>query len=165
MNGKRPTQKWKTNQSTKINLIGCDTIVNSPISFWYDSLDQGFPPFTKWSYTFIIKLQHIIAHYIHSIPRQLIIEIMSANQSYWIQKISCLPGVIHPKKASVLMIRASRYELQKVVQTLVHLWIYRIWRMAAMPVSIFRFCCYSFITMCRFWSGVLIGSICWCDCS
>ena len=29
-NGKRPKQKWKTNQSTKINLIGCDTIVNSP---------------------------------------------------------------------------------------------------------------------------------------
>ena len=23
-------QKWKTNQSTKINLIGFDTIVNSP---------------------------------------------------------------------------------------------------------------------------------------
>jgi hypothetical protein len=22
--------KWKTNQSTKINLIGCDTFVNSP---------------------------------------------------------------------------------------------------------------------------------------
>jgi hypothetical protein len=22
--------KWKTNQSTKLNLIGCDTIVNSP---------------------------------------------------------------------------------------------------------------------------------------
>ena len=29
-NGKRPKQKWKTNQSTKINQIGCDTIVNSP---------------------------------------------------------------------------------------------------------------------------------------
>jgi hypothetical protein len=29
-NGKRPKQKWKMNQSTKINLIGCDTIVNSP---------------------------------------------------------------------------------------------------------------------------------------
>ena len=29
-NGRRPQQKWKTNQSTKINLIGCDTIVNSP---------------------------------------------------------------------------------------------------------------------------------------
>ena len=30
-NGKRPQKiKWKTNQSTKINLIGCDTIVNSP---------------------------------------------------------------------------------------------------------------------------------------
>ena len=29
-NGKRPKKKWKTNQSTKINLIGCDTIVNSP---------------------------------------------------------------------------------------------------------------------------------------
>ena len=26
-------KKWKTNQSTKINLIGCDTIVNSPSSF------------------------------------------------------------------------------------------------------------------------------------
>ena len=22
--------KWKMNQSTKINLVGCDTIVNSP---------------------------------------------------------------------------------------------------------------------------------------
>ena len=30
INRKRPKQKWKTNQSTKINLIGCDTIVNSP---------------------------------------------------------------------------------------------------------------------------------------
>jgi hypothetical protein len=30
INGKRPKQKWKTNQSTKINLIGRDTIVNSP---------------------------------------------------------------------------------------------------------------------------------------
>ena len=29
-NGKQPTKKWKTNQSTIINLIGCDTIVNSP---------------------------------------------------------------------------------------------------------------------------------------
>ena len=29
-NGKRIIQKWKKNQSTKINLIGCDTIVNSP---------------------------------------------------------------------------------------------------------------------------------------
>ena len=28
--GRQPKQKWKTNQSTKINLIGCDTIVNSP---------------------------------------------------------------------------------------------------------------------------------------
>jgi hypothetical protein len=25
-------KKWKTNKSTKINLIGCDTIVNSPSS-------------------------------------------------------------------------------------------------------------------------------------
>ena len=35
-------QKWKTNQSTKINLIGCDTIVNSP-SFLccYFSLRRG----------------------------------------------------------------------------------------------------------------------------
>ena len=29
--------KWKTNQSTKINLIGCDTIVNSP-SFYFFSI-------------------------------------------------------------------------------------------------------------------------------
>ena len=28
--GRRPKKKWKTNQSTKIDLIGCDTIVNSP---------------------------------------------------------------------------------------------------------------------------------------
>ena len=32
-NVKRPKQKWQTNQSTKINLIGCDTIVNSPSYF------------------------------------------------------------------------------------------------------------------------------------
>ena len=25
---KQPLKKWKTNQLTKINLIGCDTIVN-----------------------------------------------------------------------------------------------------------------------------------------
>ena len=29
------TKKWKTNQSTKINLIGCDTILNSPSSYYY----------------------------------------------------------------------------------------------------------------------------------
>ena len=29
-NRKWPKQIWKTNQSTKINLIGCDTIVTSP---------------------------------------------------------------------------------------------------------------------------------------
>jgi hypothetical protein len=30
-NGRQPKKiKWKTNPSTKINLIGCDTIVNSP---------------------------------------------------------------------------------------------------------------------------------------
>jgi hypothetical protein len=28
--GRRPKKNWKTNQSTKFNLIGCDTIVNSP---------------------------------------------------------------------------------------------------------------------------------------
>ena len=33
-NGKRPKKNWKTNQSTKINLIGCDTIVNSPSDLW-----------------------------------------------------------------------------------------------------------------------------------
>jgi hypothetical protein len=34
-NGKRPQEiKLKTNQSTKINLIGCDTIVNSPSCCW-----------------------------------------------------------------------------------------------------------------------------------
>ena len=33
-NGRRPQKiKWKTNQTTKINLIGCDTIVNSPSLF------------------------------------------------------------------------------------------------------------------------------------
>ena len=34
-NGKRPKQKWKTNKSTKINLIGCDTIVNSPSNTYF----------------------------------------------------------------------------------------------------------------------------------
>jgi hypothetical protein len=32
LNGRRPetNKKWKTNQSSKNNLIGCDTIANSP---------------------------------------------------------------------------------------------------------------------------------------
>jgi predicted house-cleaning NTP pyrophosphatase (Maf/HAM1 superfamily) len=30
MTSKKKIKNWKTNQSTKINLIGCDTIVNSP---------------------------------------------------------------------------------------------------------------------------------------
>ena len=29
-NGRQPQKKLKTNQLTQINLIGCDTIVNSP---------------------------------------------------------------------------------------------------------------------------------------
>ena len=34
-NGRRPQKnKWKTNQSSKINLIGYDTIVNSPSSIF-----------------------------------------------------------------------------------------------------------------------------------
>ena len=33
-------QKWKTNQSTKINIIGCDTIVNSPSLDYYPDI-QG----------------------------------------------------------------------------------------------------------------------------
>ena len=46
-NGRRPQKKmeddlkkkWKTNQSTKINLIGCDTIVNSPsLSNYYNDI-------------------------------------------------------------------------------------------------------------------------------
>ena len=44
-NGKRPKQKWKTNQSTKINLIGCDTIVNSPSLIIY-----GFSFYPLYSY-------------------------------------------------------------------------------------------------------------------
>jgi hypothetical protein len=40
-NGRRPQRrkkkgkKWKTSQSTKFNLIGCDTIVNSPFPLSY----------------------------------------------------------------------------------------------------------------------------------
>ena len=37
-NGRLPTKiKWKRNQTTKINLIGCDTIVNSPSFVSYGS--------------------------------------------------------------------------------------------------------------------------------
>ena len=38
INGRRPKKKWKTNQSTKINLIGCDTIVNSPSCAYFSSV-------------------------------------------------------------------------------------------------------------------------------
>jgi hypothetical protein len=34
--GRWPKKKWKTNQSTKINLIGCDTIVNSPSKVFFN---------------------------------------------------------------------------------------------------------------------------------
>ena len=42
-NGKLPKQKWKTNQSTKINLIGCDTIVNSPSWEYFSSFSGSYP--------------------------------------------------------------------------------------------------------------------------
>ena len=42
-NGRRPQNKWKKNQSTKINLIGCDTIVNSP-SFKFNPSDSVYRP-------------------------------------------------------------------------------------------------------------------------
>jgi hypothetical protein len=32
---KKKLEKWKTNQSTKINLIGFDTIVNSPSNHYF----------------------------------------------------------------------------------------------------------------------------------
>jgi hypothetical protein len=34
--------KWKMNQSTKINLIGCDTIVNSPSMFYKLTMGLNF---------------------------------------------------------------------------------------------------------------------------
>ena len=40
-NGKRPTKKWKMNQSTKSNLIGCDTIVNSPSLLFFFGGPKG----------------------------------------------------------------------------------------------------------------------------
>ena len=59
LNGKRSEQKWKTNQSTKINLIGCDTIVNSPsvCLFW---LWAGIPTtqLGKAHYKIRIALKH-----------------------------------------------------------------------------------------------------------
>ena len=36
-------KKWKTNQSTKINLIGCDTIVNSPSIIHYKQVRESTP--------------------------------------------------------------------------------------------------------------------------
>jgi hypothetical protein len=55
-NGRRPpkklkttSKKWKMNQSTKINLIGCDTIVNSP-----SSIDH----FKNWSCDFNTDNHH-----------------------------------------------------------------------------------------------------------
>ena len=36
---KKKKKKWNTNQSTEINLVGCDTIVNSP-SFVQKTHDQ-----------------------------------------------------------------------------------------------------------------------------
>ena len=43
--GRQPKKiKWKTNQSTKFNLIGCDTIVNSP-SFLFFFLSSFFLSF------------------------------------------------------------------------------------------------------------------------
>ena len=48
--------KWKKNQSTKINLIGCDTIVNSPswCSMWSS--------WVKWS-----KGAMMVEHVTHNV--------------------------------------------------------------------------------------------------
>ena len=59
--------KWKTNQSTKINLIGCDTIVNSP-SFML-----------KWSYLFML----IYIYFTHSNYLSLIPTPSHLENLYW----------------------------------------------------------------------------------
>jgi hypothetical protein len=40
---RRPKKQWNTDQSTKINLIGCDTIVNSPSYTYMQSLGTAQP--------------------------------------------------------------------------------------------------------------------------
>ena len=53
---KRPKQKWKTNQSTKINLIGCDTIENSPsfdsYHFYFNLSNYMVASLSQKSFTF-----------------------------------------------------------------------------------------------------------------
>ena len=60
-NQKTKNKKWKTNQSTKINLIGCDTIVNSPslISRQINTKvlkRKGMESFTKTNFLFKIYI-------------------------------------------------------------------------------------------------------------
>ena len=53
---KRPKQKWKKNQSTKINLIGCDTIENSPSFYMVPTrciLNVGTVPTFNLSHLFL----------------------------------------------------------------------------------------------------------------
>jgi hypothetical protein len=40
---RQPQKQWNTDQSTKINLIGCDTIVNSPSLVLISNLKLIFP--------------------------------------------------------------------------------------------------------------------------
>jgi hypothetical protein len=69
-NGKRPKKKkgrrpkkmeddlkkWEMNQSTKINLIGCDTIVNSP-SYPLVPISHGSRKKVVWSFTYRVGVQ------------------------------------------------------------------------------------------------------------
>ena len=41
-------KKWKTNQSSKINLIGCDTIVNSPSSVTINIIESMVAVLQLW---------------------------------------------------------------------------------------------------------------------
>ena len=62
---KRPKQKWKTNQSTKINLIGCDTIENSPsfdsYHFYFNLSNYMFASLSQKSFTFWTYLLKLVS--------------------------------------------------------------------------------------------------------
>ena len=79
--------KWKTNQSTKINLIGSDTFVNSPSQCYYVSVLYQTPAklfiICPHSHTFVNLIK---SSWIHSFPYYLIIR---ATENILVIKLIC----------------------------------------------------------------------------
>ena len=123
-NRKWPKQKLKTNQSTKINLIGCDTIVNSPslhpLWQWLNLVERMVRP-----RELDCHCQELWSRLLHS-QKEMICFVEVCVDLFWVQKrINLISLVFHPKTKSIQII--SLYKINNWIYVNKFIWINKLY--------------------------------------